>query len=97
MLFVNAHIQTAIHNDAVLVPKSTLVYENERKFVFVVRDSLVRKLDVLPGFEDSFMVETLNSKLKENDQVVMLGQDGLKDNTRIKIVNSPTDTAVAIN
>jgi membrane fusion protein (multidrug efflux system) len=98
-MFINVRIQTAVHKNAILVPKATLVYENDSKFVFAVRDSIVRKIDVQPGFEDSYNVETLSDKLKVSDQIVILGQDGLKDETKIKVVKnqSKSDAAIATN
>lgn len=99
-MFINVRIQTDIHNNALLVPKSTLVYENDEKFVFAVRDSVVQKVAIQVGYEDGYNLESLNTQIKAGDKVVILGQDGLKDASKIKVVKNQStakDEAVATN
>ena len=51
-MFVNTHIITATHENAVLIPKTAIVYENEQLSVYVVRDSLAIKVALKVGFQD---------------------------------------------
>lgn len=90
-MFVNVQIQTDMKYNALLIPKSTIVYDNDRKFVFVVKDSVVKKHDVYQGYEDSFNVETLNAEFKKGDKIVIIGQEGLKDNAKIKVVKNQSE------
>lgn len=85
-MFVNAFIVTDIHNDAVLIPKTALVYENEAMSVFVVKDSVAYKIALEVGFEDHEKIESLD-KINEGDKVIVVGQAGLKDQTKVKIVS----------
>lgn len=97
-MFVNVQIETDLKQNALLIPKATIVYDNDRKFVYVVNDSTVTKKDVFQGYEDSYYVETLNSAFNEGDKVVIIGQEGLKDNAKVKIVknqSSPDSKNVA--
>jgi membrane fusion protein (multidrug efflux system) len=84
-MFVNVHLIISTHEDAVLVPKTAIVYENEYMNVFVVRDSIAHKIRLKPGFEDSKKVESLE-ELKEGDKVIVVGQAGMKDKTKVRIV-----------
>ncbi len=85
-MFVNTHIITATHNNAVLIPKRAIVYENEEMNVFIVRDSLAHKLILKVGFQDHEKVESLEG-ISEGDLIIVIGQAGLKDKTKVKIVN----------
>jgi membrane fusion protein (multidrug efflux system) len=85
-MFVNTHIVVATHEDAVLIPKTAIVYENERMNVFVVRDTLAHKISLKVGFQDNEKVEAL-ADIEEGDKVIVVGQAGLKDQTKVKIVS----------
>jgi membrane fusion protein (multidrug efflux system) len=85
-MFVNTHIITDTHDDAILIPKRAIVYENEQMSVFVVRDSLAIKINLRVGFQDHEMVEALEG-IEEGDQIIVVGQAGLKDKTKVRVVN----------
>ena len=85
-MFVNAFIVTDVHENAILIPKTAIVYENEAKNVFVVKDSTAHKITLNVGFEDHEKVESL-AGINEGDKVIVVGQAGLKDKTKVKIVS----------
>jgi len=84
-MFVNVHLVIDTHKNAVLVPKTAVVYENEYVNVFVVRDSVAHKIRLDTGFEDSMKIEAL-SEIREGDKVIVVGQAGMKDKTKVRIV-----------
>ncbi len=84
-MFVNVNLIIAVHQNTVLVPKLAIVYENEYMNVFVVKDSLAHKIRLTPGFEDSEKIESLKD-LQAGDEVIVVGQAGLKDKTRVRVV-----------
>ena len=84
-MFVNAHIITSTHDNAVLIPKTAIVYENENMNVYVVRDSVAHKIALDVGFQNHEKVESL-SEIESGDKVIVVGQAGLKDKTKVKIV-----------
>jgi membrane fusion protein (multidrug efflux system) len=90
-MFVNAHIITSTHNDAILIPKTAIVYENEGMNVFVVKDSVANKVTLKVGFQDHEKVESLQG-IEDGDQIIIVGQAGLKDGTRVRIVNVKENT-----
>ena len=90
-MFVNAFIVTDVHEDAILIPKTALVYENEAMSVFVVKDSIAHKITLDVGFEDHEKIEALND-IAEGDKVIVVGQAGLKDQTKVKIVSTQNNT-----
>jgi membrane fusion protein (multidrug efflux system) len=85
-MFVNTHIITATHENAILIPKTAIVYENEQLNVYVVRDSIANKVTLKVGFQNSAKVESLEG-IEEGDQIIVVGQAGLKDKTKVRIVN----------
>ncbi|MCI0496613.1 efflux RND transporter periplasmic adaptor subunit [candidate division KSB1 bacterium] len=84
-MFVNAHIITDTHLDALLIPKTAIVYENEYMNVFVVRDSIAQKIMLKVGFQDHVNVESLEG-IEAGEKVIVVGQSGLKDRTKVKAV-----------
>jgi membrane fusion protein (multidrug efflux system) len=85
-MFINTHIVTATHQDAILIPKTAIVYENELMNVFVVKDSVAHKINLKVGFQDHEKVEVL-ADIEEGDKVIVVGQAGLKDQTKVRIVS----------
>ena len=85
-MFVNTHIITATHENAVLIPKTAIVYENEQLSVYVVRNSIANKVALKVGFQDGEKIESLEG-IEEGDQIIVVGQAGLKDKTKVRIVN----------
>ncbi len=85
-MFVNVEIIIETHHDVILIPKTAIVYENEYMNVYIVRDSLAHKIRLQPGFEDNEKVESL-TEIKEGDQLIIVGQSGMKDQTGVKVVS----------
>lgn len=86
-MFVNVEIIIETHNDVILIPKTAIVYENEYMNVYVVRDSVAHKIRIQPGFEDNQKVES-KADINEGDQLIVVGQSGLKDQTKVKVVST---------
>ncbi|MBN2289851.1 MAG: efflux RND transporter periplasmic adaptor subunit, partial [Candidatus Glassbacteria bacterium] len=85
-MFVSVHIVTETHRDALLIPKAAVVYENGMPFSFFVeQDTLARKVMLERGFSDEKNVEVLSS-VCDTDRVVVVGQNGLKDGARVRVV-----------
>lgn len=84
-MFVNVHLIIDTHEDAVLVPKTAIVYENEYVNVFVVRDSIAHKIRLNTGFEDSEKIEALTD-INVGDKVIVVGQAGMKDKSKVRVV-----------
>ena len=69
-----------------LTPLSAIVYENEQLSVYVVKDSIANKVALKVGFQDHEKIESLEG-IEEGDQIIVVGQAGLKDRTKVRIVN----------
>ncbi len=69
------------------VPRSALIDNDEDTFVFVVdEEGLAHRKRVETGYSDRGMVEIV-SGLEDGEQVVTVGQVGLKEDTKVEIIN----------
>ncbi|MGH1366593.1 MAG: efflux RND transporter periplasmic adaptor subunit [Calditrichia bacterium] len=85
-MFVSTKLIVDTHENTRLLPKTALVYENERTFFFVANGETAERVLLDKGFEDAVKVEIMND-LKPGTKVVVLGQSGLKDGSKIKVTN----------
>ena len=102
-MFVSVQLVTGTHRNALLIPKVALLYDNGSPFVFFVEnDTLARRVRIEKGFSNERYVEVL-SPVSDTDLVVVVGQNGLKDKQRIKVVgglleeNAQIDTRKAVD
>ncbi len=100
-MYVSVELVTAVNEDAVLVPKKALIYDAEQIFVFrlveaagsgeVVGEDRVERLLLRPRLEDRDHIE-VGEMLAEGDRIVVGGQAGLKDGSRVRLIGAETDT-----
>ena len=101
-MYVSVELITAVHEDAVLVPKRALVYDDEQVFVFRVKqpamgageaadgpegEPRVERLLVRPLLEDRENIEPLDG-IEAGDRIVVAGQAGLKDDSEVRLVEA---------
>jgi len=88
-MYVDVELVTAVHQDALLVPKRALVYDNDQVFVFRLKDERrVERLRLEPVLEDPLHVEAA-AGLAAGDQIVVAGQSGLKDGGLVRLPGDP--------
>jgi membrane fusion protein, multidrug efflux system len=100
-VFARIQLIMDMREDALLIPRDTLLEEEGRKFVFMAspvnNDAaeagyIARKQEITVGIEQSDVVEVLNG-LTEDALVVIMGQHSLKPETSIKITNLEEELA----
>lgn len=85
--FVSIHIVKDVHENAILIPKKSVIKDFQESYVFIVEEDTAKKVKVELGFEDNGYVEIL-SGLEESQKVVSVGQGGLKDGSKVKVITS---------
>lgn len=75
-------------NDTVLVDKKAVLTEDNSFWVFVVRDDKAYKQAVKPGYVNEDHFEILEG-LESGDIVVNMGQNSLKDDSLIEVIEGP--------
>ncbi len=87
-LFVDVEVITAVNEDAVLVPKRALVYDDDQVYLFRLsaKGDTVDRVNVIPRLANRDFVEPMGG-LVAGDRVVIAGQAGLKDGAPVKVVD----------
>ncbi len=74
------------HEMALLVPKSSIISQDDNISVFIIKDGLAHKRDVSTGFNNAEYVEILQG-IDKSDMVITAGQRNLKDKLNVEIIN----------
>ncbi len=86
-MFIRARIHTDHKAQATLAPKKSLLYEDDRAYLFrlIKKDDAMQaeKLYVQPGLSNGDMVE-ISGDINTSDQIIVQGQSGLKNGTAVK-------------
>jgi membrane fusion protein (multidrug efflux system) len=91
-MYVEVQLVTAVHENAVRLPKRALVYDSDQIFCFrLSEERRVERIEVRPQLQDSEFVEP-GPELSAGDQVVVAGQAGLKDNALVRLPGDPEPT-----
>ena len=85
-MFASVFLRTDTHADALVIPRVALALDSLGDSVFVVENGTARRREVKLGYEESDVVEVI-SGLSLNDQVVIVGQDGLSDGTPVEVLS----------
>lgn len=81
------------HANVLQVPRSAIVEDTGTTSVFVVKDDTAVRREVETGFANKGMIE-IASGLEETEDVVVVGQVGLKADARVTVINAAEDTAL---
>jgi membrane fusion protein (multidrug efflux system) len=84
-MFALVRIIYDTHQNSLLIPKQAVLAEDGLEVVFTIQDSLAIKKQVKTGYTSEAMVEIVDG-LSSNEQVVVVGQNGLKDSSKVEIV-----------
>ena len=76
------------HVNVLQIPRSAIIEEAGETTVFVVEDDKALRKLVQTAYSDSGMIE-ITSGLSDNDRVITVGQVGLKEDSRVTIINAP--------
>ena len=85
-MFIDVDIVTTVHEDAVLLPKRALVYDEDRAYAFKARGARAERVEVRPVMTDRDFVEP-GGGFAPGDTLVVAGQAGLKDGSKIEVLS----------
>jgi membrane fusion protein (multidrug efflux system) len=83
-MFANVQIVLDSHENAIVLPKKALVFEDEMPHVFVVSDGIAEKRRLELGYQDAQRVET-TAGVEPGESVVLVGQSALKDGSAVEV------------
>ena len=93
-MFGRMYIVYDRHVNVLQVPRSAVIEELGARFVYVVEDGKAMKRFVRTGYGEAGMIE-VEEGLSESDQVVVVGQTGLKPDALVSIINAPLTETLA--
>jgi len=98
-MYVEIELVTAVHEEALLLPKRAVIYDDNRSFVFRVDDEMkVERLEIQPLLADREFIEPVPGQLFAGDKIVVAGQAGLKDGAKVRLAGEkpkPQETEAA--
>jgi membrane fusion protein, multidrug efflux system len=82
--------------DALQIPRVALLDTDGESAVFVVQDGLAKRRPIRTGLSNAGSIE-ITDGLKGNESVIVVGQSGLKDGNKVKVValDAPPEKATA--
>jgi len=84
-MYVDVDLVTATREDAVLIPKRALIYDNDQVFVYRINgENRAERVFIEPALTDKYYVEPREG-LERGDRVVVAGQAGLKDGALVRV------------
>lgn len=86
-MFGRISIVYDMHANALQIPRSAIIDEAGETAVFVVEDDVAHRRNVKTGYTEKGSVEILEG-LTDDEQFVVVGQTGLKDGSKVSIINS---------
>jgi membrane fusion protein (multidrug efflux system) len=93
-MFSRVSITYDMHRNALIVPRAAILTEDGESAVYVVQAGIAHRAAVTLGYADGDSVEIVHG-LKDGDTVVTLGQNSLKDGTKVAVVNAAPQKAIA--
>ncbi len=84
-MFARIKIIAAQLKDKLVLAQDALVQEQGANYVFVVEDHIAKEKKVFLGVREDSRVE-ISEGLEEGEQVIVFGQQGLKDGASVEIV-----------
>jgi membrane fusion protein (multidrug efflux system) len=84
-MFARVRIVYDTHQNTLLIPKQAVVEEDGAEIVYTIADSLAVKQIVKTGYFSESTIEIVVG-VAHGDRVVVVGQNGLKDSSKVEIV-----------
>jgi len=90
-MFAKVSLTLDVHDNAQIVPQKALLITDTETSIFVVANHKAKKVTVITGFEQNGFVEIL-TPLDIAEPIVIVGQQGLKVNSDVKILGEEVAT-----
>ena len=84
-MFVNANVVVDRAEDVIVIPKSALLSNRNRRYVFVVERNTAIIRNLVTGIEDEDNIQIIEG-LNENDNLIIRGFETLRDNSRVRVL-----------
>lgn len=86
-MFARIAIVFDMHADALQIPRSAIVEEGGETAIFIVNDDIAHRRTVATGYTENGRIEIIEG-LADTETFVLVGQAGLKEGTRVSVINA---------
>lgn len=87
-MYVEVELVTNVHQDALLIPKRAVIYDNNQALVYRLQDDqTVTQTFFDVALSDRDYVEPVGDRLAAGDRIVAAGQAGLKDGAKVRLAS----------
>jgi membrane fusion protein (multidrug efflux system) len=93
-MFASVYLQTDTHDDALVIPRDSLVLDSLGDTVYIKADNTAERREVRLGLRSENTVEVLDG-LADGDLLIVVGQDGLADGTPVSVLGEEPTTKMA--
>jgi membrane fusion protein (multidrug efflux system) len=93
-MFSRVSVTYDVHKNALTVPRAAIITEDGESAVYVIKAGTAHRAAVSLGYAEGDKVEITHG-LSDGDMVVTLGQNSLKDGTKVAVVNGTPQKAMA--
>ena len=85
-MYVEAELVTATLDDALLLPKRAVIYDDNRTFIFRLEEDMkVDRLEVTPLLMDRESIQPAAGVVAVGDRIVVAGHAGLRDGAKVRL------------
>jgi membrane fusion protein (multidrug efflux system) len=84
-MFVKVSITIGAKENVLVIPRKAILYKQNKTYVFVLNRNQVSQREIQLGMIEEDQVEVSNG-LDENEMVVIVGVEGLKDGQRVDVI-----------
>jgi membrane fusion protein, multidrug efflux system len=86
-MFARINVVYDMHADALQIPRSAIVEEAGETSVFVVSEEIAHRRSIRTGYVENGRVEILDG-LGDGESFVLVGQTGLKEGSKVTVINA---------
>lgn len=83
-MFVEVKIMVSDKNDALVIPRKSVQYKQNKPYVFVFHRGEVSRRDIVTGITEGDDIEVLEG-IEDGEAIVTVGVETLKDNMKVKV------------
>ena len=84
-IFADINVRTTNKSDIIKIPRTAIMKNDERKYIFVSKNNIAERKEVTTGLESGNFVEII-SGLNVDENLIIDGQSLLNDKAKIKII-----------
>lgn len=85
-MFSRIQLHYAEQKNAIRIPQDALIQVDQQSHVFIVDEQIAKRIEVTTGLQDGGWIE-ITQGLSQGDRLVVTGQNNLRDNAKVEVVN----------